>query len=72
MRIYLIAPAPTDEMESASEVSMAGVAETYTLSASSGIATVAAFMPEGAEIRLCDEIVQQVDFDEEATDAAHT
>ncbi|MBK5922298.1 hypothetical protein CCR90_00610 [Rhodovulum sulfidophilum] len=61
MRIYLIAPAPDDKTDTAAETSMAGVKTPFTLSTAAGIVSVAAWRPRGTDIRICDEVVQQVD-----------
>ncbi|ANB33542.1 hypothetical protein M2324_003361 [Rhodovulum sulfidophilum] len=61
MRIYLIAPAPDDKTDTAAETSMAGVKTPFTLSAAAGIVSVAAWLPRGTDIRICDEVGQQVD-----------
>ncbi|TDX33392.1 B12-binding domain-containing radical SAM protein [Rhodovulum visakhapatnamense] len=66
MRIYLIAPAPDDASDTTAEISMAGVKTPYTLSAAAGIVSVAALLPQEARIRLCDEVVQEVDLEAEA------
>ncbi|MCE8471047.1 hypothetical protein LZ189_18705, partial [Rhodovulum sulfidophilum] len=41
--------------------SMAGVETPFTLSAAAGIVSVAAWLPRGTHIRICDEAVQEVD-----------
>jgi len=61
LRIYLIAPAPDDKTDTAAETSMAGVKTPFTLSAAAGIVSVAAWLPRGTHIRICDEAVQDVD-----------
>ncbi|MCE8457736.1 B12-binding domain-containing radical SAM protein, partial [Rhodovulum sulfidophilum] len=61
MRIYLIAPAPDDKTDTAAETGMAGVKTPFTLSAAAGIVSVAAWLPLGTDIRICDEVGQQVD-----------
>ncbi|MBL3553116.1 B12-binding domain-containing radical SAM protein [Rhodovulum sulfidophilum] len=61
MRIHLIAPAPDDKTDTAAETGMAGVKTPFTLSAAAGIVSVAAWLPRGTDIRICDEAVQEVD-----------
>ncbi|MBL3585129.1 B12-binding domain-containing radical SAM protein [Rhodovulum sulfidophilum] len=61
MRIYLIAPAPDDKTDTAAETGMTGVKTPFTLSAAAGIVSVAAWLPRGTDIRICDEVVQEVD-----------
>lgn len=65
MRAYVIAPQPDYDAGTATETSRAGFREPFAVTASAAIATVAAFFPRETDIRLCDEIVEAVDFDAE-------
>lgn len=64
MNVYLIAPLP--DFGSASLVSeqTQQLGERYTSMTAAGIATVAAYFVEGFQLRLCDEAIEEVDFDD--------
>jgi len=63
LRLYLIAPAPDFGRHEDSNI---GLGEPVAMMAAAGITTVAALFPPEIEIRLCDEIVQAVDYDDPA------
>lgn len=65
-RIYLIAPMPVSADSQAADNTFVGGQNRYVLVASSGIASIAAWFPQDADIRLCEEIVEPVDFDDPA------
>lgn len=64
MRLYLIAPTPSFGRDTLVSDKVLNIDERYALMASAGITTVAALFGEGFEIRLCDEIFEEVDFDD--------
>ena len=66
MRIYLISPAPDFGSRALNDDCAIGFSKPYAMNAAAGIATVAAFFPDEMEIRLCDEIVEAVDYDDPA------
>lgn len=65
-RIYLIAPLPTFGRETLVSDKVLHVDERHTIIAAAGIVTVAAYFDDGFEIRLCDELIDDVDFDDPA------
>lgn len=66
MRIYLIAPSPNFGDRKLNDDYAIGFAKPYALVAAAGITTVAAYFPDDIELRLCDEIVEQIDYDDPA------
>jgi hypothetical protein len=64
MRIYLIAPMPTGGHDLLVSDKVLNVDERYATIAAAGIVTVAAYFDEGFDIRLCDELIEDVDFDD--------
>lgn len=66
MRVYLIAPSPDFGVGTPNDDTAVGFAKPYAMNAAAGIATVAAFFPEEVDLRLCDEIVEEVDYDDPA------
>jgi len=66
MKLYLIAPTPSFGRDTLVSDKVLNIDERYALMASAGITTVAALFGEGFEIRLCDEIFEEVDFDDPA------
>lgn len=66
MRVYLIAPKPEFNSDNAMELSSIGISKPYAYTAAAGITSIAAWFPDGTEIRLCDEIIEPVDFDDAA------
>ncbi len=66
MRVYLIAPSPDFGDRTLNDDCAIGIARAYAMSAAAGIATVAAFFPAGFDLRLCDEIIEPVDYDDPA------
>jgi len=63
MNLYLIAPTPSFGKETLVSDKILNIDEPYVLMASAGITTVAALFGEGFAITLCDELIQNVDFD---------
>ncbi len=66
MRLYLIAPAPTFGRDGLFADKVLNTEERYALMGSAGITTVAALFGDGIGIRLCDELIDDVDFDDPA------
>ncbi|MCB8839934.1 radical SAM protein [Aurantimonas sp. VKM B-3413] len=66
MRIYLISPAPDFGIRALNNDCAIGFSKSYAMNAAAGIATVAAFFPDDMDIRLCDEIVEPVDYEDPA------
>lgn len=66
MNVYLIAPSPSFGREIVQADYQLPLDQPYALIAAAGIATVAAFFDETFELRLCDEIIEAVDFDDPA------
>lgn len=63
MLLYLISPAPTFGRETLSSDKILNIDEKYALMASAGITTVAALFGKEFNIYLCDELIDEVDFD---------
>ncbi len=66
MKIYLIAPISRSADDGTLENAISTPQSQYALLASAGIASIAGWFPKDLDIRLCDEIVEDVDFDYEA------
>ncbi|GAB6841228.1 radical SAM superfamily enzyme YgiQ (UPF0313 family) [Methylorubrum rhodinum] len=66
MRVYLIAPAPDFGRDGLDEDSAMGLDRPVAMQAAAGIATVAAYFPDEVDLRLCDEIIEPVDYDDPA------
>lgn len=66
MRIYLIAPRWDLDSVTAVDLTATGFKVPFVVTGSAGITTVAAWLPSGTDIRLCDEAVEPVDFDDPA------
>lgn len=66
MRIYLIAPSPDFDREDQIDDCTVGISQKFAITAASAIVTVAAFFPADFDVRLCDEIVQPIDYDDPA------
>lgn len=64
MDIYLIAPLPNFGSEALIADKILNIDERYALMASAGITTVAALLEGDFNIRLCDEMTEDVDFDD--------
>lgn len=64
MDIYLIAPLPNFGDEALIADKILNIDERYALMASAGITTVAALLEGDFNIRLCDEMTEDVDFDD--------
>lgn len=64
MRVYLIAPTPDFGRRALNEDSAIGLDPPFAMQAAAGIATVAAYFPDEIELRLCDEIIEPVDYDD--------
>ncbi|MES2817840.1 MAG: radical SAM protein [Pseudomonadota bacterium] len=64
MRVYLIAPLPSFGSDAVLADYLLPLDEPYALIAAAGIATVAAFFDETFSLRLCDEIIEAVDFED--------
>ncbi|QGZ35077.1 radical SAM protein [Stappia indica] len=64
MDIYLIAPLPSFGDEALVADKVLNIDERYALLASAGITTVAALLEGDFNIRLCDEMTEDVDFDD--------
>lgn len=67
LRVYLIAPAPDFGSQNLSDDSEVGIRDPYAINAAAGIATVAAYFKADVDLRLCDEIIEDVDFSDPAT-----
>lgn len=67
MDLYFIAPMPTFGKETLVSDKVIHLDERYTLMAAAGIATVAAFFNDGFGLRLCDELIEDVDFEDPST-----
>ena len=65
-RIYLISPMPVSADGEAADNTLFATGNRYVLAASAGIASVAAWFPEDTDTRLCEEIVEPVNFDDPA------
>ncbi|WP_321337451.1 radical SAM protein [Breoghania sp.] len=66
LRVYLIAPSPDFGQHNLSDDCAVGVSTPFAMNAAAGIATIAAYFPEEVELRLCDEIIEPVDYDDPA------
>jgi radical SAM superfamily enzyme YgiQ (UPF0313 family) len=66
MRVYLIAPSPDFGSRILNDDCAIGLTKPFAMNAAAGIATVAAFFPAGIDLRLCDEIVEPVDYNDPA------
>jgi radical SAM superfamily enzyme YgiQ (UPF0313 family) len=66
MRVYLIAPSPDFGNRVLNDDCSWGVAKSFAITAAAGIATVAAFFPDDTDLRLGDELIEPVDYDDEA------
>ena len=64
MDVYLIAPLPDFGSEALVADKVLNIDERYALLASAGITTVAALLDGDFNIRLCDEMIEEVDFDD--------
>lgn len=64
MNLYLIAPTPSFGKETLVSDKVLNIDEPYALMASAGITTVAALFGDAFNIRLCDELIEEVDFDD--------
>ena len=64
MKLYIIAPLPDFGDKASASTRMLNIGEAYALNASAGITTVAALLDDDFEIRLCDEMIEPVDFDD--------
>lgn len=64
MDIYLIAPTPTFSRETLLSDKVLHIKERYTFMAAAGIVTVAAFFDDDFGLRLCDELIEDVDFND--------
>lgn len=64
MDVYLIAPLPDFGSEALVADKVLNIDERYALLASAGITTVAALLDGDFNIRLCDEMIEDVDFDD--------
>lgn len=64
MKLYLIAPIPSFGKDTLVGDKVLNIDEGYALMASAGIATVAALFGDRFQIRLCDEITEEVDFED--------
>ncbi len=64
MDIYLIAPMPTFGRDTLLSDKVVHLKERYTLMAAAGIATVAGFFDSDFGLRLCDELIEDVDFND--------
>lgn len=64
MDVYLIAPMPTFGRDRSMSETVMFLEERYTWVAAAGIATVAAFFGDDFGLRLCDELTEDVDFDD--------
>ncbi|PWE30796.1 radical SAM protein [Pararhodobacter marinus] len=63
MKLYLIAPLPDFGHNANASSRMLNIGESYALMASAGITTVAALLGDDVDLRLCDEMIEEVDFD---------
>ncbi|WP_225030462.1 radical SAM protein [Xinfangfangia pollutisoli] len=66
MRVYLISPSPDFGRSRLNDDYVFGFGKPFALNAAAGIATIAAYFPAEVELRLCDEIVEPVDYDDPA------
>lgn len=66
MRIYLIAPSPDFGSPDPSPDSSVGMSTVFAMNGAAGIATVAGFFPDDIDVRLCDEVLEPVDYDDVA------
>ncbi|AXS39713.1 radical SAM protein [Breoghania sp. L-A4] len=64
MDVYLIAPMPTFGLDTLVSDKVVHLNERYALMAAAGIATVAAFFDSDFGLRLCDELIEDVDFED--------
>lgn len=64
MRVYLIAPIHASTRELLVSDKIINIDERYTIIAAAGITTVAAYFDDSFSIRLCDELIEDVDFDD--------
>lgn len=64
MNIYIIAPYPDFGSEALVCDKVLNIEERYALMASAGITTVAALLDDDFSIKLCDEMIEDVDFDD--------
>ena len=63
MKIYLVAPVPLSADDGTLENTLSGANSRYAMIASAGIVSIAGWFPSSVEVTLCDEIVEEVDFE---------
>lgn len=66
MNVYLIAPLPSFNSQDAISDYRLSLDEPFALVAAAGITTVAAFFDDSFNLKLCDEITEQIDFENPA------
>jgi hypothetical protein len=67
MRVYLIAPKPDfDSEEKNTVLNTIGFKTPQVMVAAASVASIAAWFPKETDLRLCDELIDPVDFDDPA------
>ena len=70
MRIYLISPSPDFGREDQLADSTVGISRKYAVTAAAALVTIAAYFPADFDLRICDEIVEPIDYDDPAETVA--